>query len=59
MLATAVTTFTKAAAPPSTGNRGSLLGQPPPLFNGDRTQSKPFMFKFKGWALVNFDKEVF
>jgi len=39
---------------PANGNR-ALSGVPPPIFNGDREKSEPFLDKFMSYEIVNGD----
>jgi Retrotransposon gag protein/Zinc knuckle len=55
----ATTTASGSGTTTHQSNGGPLLGYPPAPFNGDRTESKEFLAKFEGWALLNYDKEVF
>jgi len=43
----------------TTGNGGAILGCAPEPFDGNRSTSKAFLHRFKTWANLNGDKDIF
>src|SRR6266850_3591709 len=43
----------------ATGNGGAIIGHAPEPFNGNRSTSKAFLHRFKTWANLNGDKDIF